>query len=251
MIETSQQLQVDEIRLRDDQATHYLDDIRKTRGEYWINAQVGLVLHHLKLRPGMEVYDAGAGVGMYSLEIAARYPAASIYAVDFSPGSVSILQEEARRAGHENVRVDVRDIVAYEPPPESFDRALTADVLQHLPGHDIRLHAVRNIYNALRPGGIFVTVNYRWGGWIAPPGAKEDHNYKGTGLYRYAFTELELAGLLREVGFRDVEGFGVMRIPRRLRHRIPATAAFGAEHLANRLGLFRENAQYAMAVGVK
>jgi SAM-dependent methyltransferase len=155
-----------EIALRDKQADHYFDDINKTRGAYWVNAQVGLVLHYLRLAPKLEVYDAGAGVGIYTLKIAERYPDVEIYAVDFSPKSVQILSDEVGRRGYRNITTDVRDVIAYAPEPNSYDRALTADVLQHLPGHEARLTAVRNIYNGLKPGGIFVTVNYRWGGWI-------------------------------------------------------------------------------------
>jgi SAM-dependent methyltransferase len=152
---------------------------------------------------------------------------------------------------YQNIEASVADIIEYAPEENSFDRAICNDVLQHLPGFEARLQAVRNIFRSLRPGGIFVTSNYRWGGWIKHPTPKEDANYHGGGLYRYAFTENELGELLREAGFRRVRSFGIIRTPRKLRHHLPPAIAQLIERGMATLGLGARTAQYVLAWGRK
>jgi SAM-dependent methyltransferase len=240
-----------ERELRDSKADDYVHDIELSRGAYWMRGQIGLVLQHLCTGGSQRVYDAGTGVGMYSLEIARQYPDVSIMATDFSPRSVEMLLKEAERQNLPRISGMVADIITYAPEPASFDRAICNDVLQHLPSHKERLQAVRNIWQSLRPDGIFVTSNYRWGGWIKDPTPKEDRNYHGIGLYRYAFTEQELGSLLQEAGFRSVHSVGIIRTPRKFRRHLPPSLALIVESTLTRLGLFGNSAQYVMAWGVK
>jgi SAM-dependent methyltransferase len=243
--------QKSERALRDSLADNYISDIELSRGPYWMQGQIGMVLSMLHLGSRHHLYDAGTGVGIYALEIARRYPSVRITASDFSPRSIEMLQEEVERRGYRNIHGIVADIVNHAPEPESFDRAICNDVLQHLPGHEARLQAVRNILQGLRKDGIFVTTNYRWGGWIKPPAPKEDRNYRGIGLHRFAFTEEELGDLLHEAGLRDVHSVAIVRTPRKLRRHLPAAMATTVESLLLSFGLFGRNAQYVMAWGRK
>jgi SAM-dependent methyltransferase len=240
-----------EQELRDAQADGYAANIHLSRGPYWMRGQIGLVLAYLHPGRRHHIYDAGTGVGFYSMEIARRYPQSHIHAVDFSPRSIQMVRQQARTLHYGNIEADVADIIEYIPEENSFDRAICNDVLQHLPGPGARLQAVRNIYRSLRPGGIFVTSNYRWGGWIKHPTPKEDANYHGEGLYRYAFTENELSELLREAGFRTAHSFGIIRTPRKLRHHLPPAIAPLVERGMAVLGLGSETAQYVLAWGKK
>lgn len=243
--------QLEEIRLRDAQAADYRDFIKSHRGEYWIRAQAGLVLRALQPQKGHRVYDAGAGVGIYTLELARRFPEVSIFATDFSPASISLLDSQARQHGFRNIETEIADISNFKSDKRRFERAMCLDTIQHIPSSAARLRTIRNIYQMLTADGIFALVTYRWKGWIKPPQPKEDKNYNGTGLFRMAFTKDEIANLLREAGFRNVRAFGIIRMPNKIRKYLPAAFGYPAEYILNQLGFAEGNAQYLMAVGVK
>lgn len=243
--------QLEEIRLRDAQAADYRDFIKSHRGEYWIRAQAGLVMRALQPQKGHRVYDAGAGVGIYTLELARRFPEVSIFATDFSPASIALLDSQARQHGFRNIETEIADISNFKSDKRRFERAMCLDTIQHISSSAERVETVRNINSMLIAGGIFVLTAYRWGGWIKPPQPKEDKNYNGTGLYRMAFTKDEIANLLREAGFRNVRSFGIIRMPNKIRKYLPAALGYAAENILNQLGLAENNAQYLMAVGVK
>ncbi len=240
-----------EIELRERQADDYVDFVRKSRGAYWLRAQVGLMLQYLQLRPNLRIYDAGAGVGMYSLKVAKEFPSARILAVDFSAASIGVLKREAQKRGLRNIETLVENIITYQPQPESYDRAICNEVLQHLPRHEARLAAVRRIYKCLKPEGLFATANYRWGGFTKPPAPKEEIDHENSGLVRFSFTEEELRALLEEVGFRNVRSFGIIRMPARIRSILPAWTACLAEKCLNALDWKSNNAQLVLAVGTK
>lgn len=243
--------QKQEVELRDRDAGHFLQWFIESRGAYWLSAQVGLVLQSLQLTPHkpLRIYDAGAGVGIYTLQIAKRFPDARILAVDFSPRSIEILNRTARDQHLHNVEGIVEDIATYQPEPQAYDRGICVEVLQHLPTHEYRLGATRRVYNCLKSDGIFVTTNYRWHGLIKPPTPKEETT--NSGLHRHSFTEDELKSLLELAGFRIVECSGIIRMPKRIRKILPAQIAPYAEGCLNRLGWNVEDAQLVLATGRK
>lgn len=243
--------QLEEISLRDAQAADYHDFIKSHRGEYWIRAQARLVLRALQPQKGHRVYDAGAGVGIYTMELARRFSEVSILAADFSPASIAILDSQAHKSGVRNIKTEIADISIFKSDRMRFERAMCLDTIQHISSRVERLETVRNIYSMLTAGGVFVLTAYRWGGWIKPPQPKEDKNYNGTGLYRMAFTKAEVVNLLREAGFRNVRAFGIIRMPNKIRKHLPAAFGYTAEYILNQLGFAEDNAQYLMAVGVK
>jgi len=70
---------------------------------------------------------------------------------------------------------------------------------------------VRRIREALNPAGLFVTVNYRWGGSIAD----EKEGSHSDGRYRYSFTAEELRQLLSDAGFKWIKVGGCVNTPYR------------------------------------
>ncbi|MDZ7276107.1 MAG: class I SAM-dependent methyltransferase [candidate division KSB1 bacterium] len=243
--------QLEEIRLRDAQAASYAEFIKSHRGKYWMQAQTGLLLHALKIRNGLRLYDAAAGVGLYTLEVARRHPTLQILASDFSAASLAVLQEQARQAGVSNIQTQAADITRFCPAEAGFDRVVCLDTIQHLPTPAARLQALRNFHTLLVPDGLLVLSAYRWGGWIRPPQPKEESNHLGSGLYRMAFTEEEIATLLQSAGFRHCRVFGIIRLPGRLRKRLPAMLAYPVENMLIQLGWRKQHAQYVMAVAGK
>jgi SAM-dependent methyltransferase len=240
-----------EIVLRDEQAASYAQSFHRLRGAYWVRAQLAATLRALQLRGVRSLYDAGCGVGIYALEIARRYPAADVLAVDFSAESVRLLQREARLRHLDRVRALVADISAFRPPAGAFDRVLCSEVLHHVPSDEGRRAAVRNLFAALRPGGRAVAVVYRWGGMIRPPDPKEDPDMRGTGLCRFAFTSAELSDLFATAGFVDVRVRAIIRTPPRVQRRLPPSLAPGIERCLAGLQVNSRYARYLLVEAVR
>ncbi len=244
-----------EITLRDQQAESYVRNLQEStaRGNYWLQAQTSIVLEALRLtrKHGIKLYDAGCGVGIYSLEIARKFPNIEISCIDFSLGSIKVLEREAEARGFRNITALVGNITDYRPEPETFDRAMCNEVLQHLPTREMRILALNNIHTSLKEGGIFVTTNYRWGGYIRPPTRKEDRTFSKNKLTRFAFTEMELRDLLQECDYRQVDCYGIIRLPARVRKLVPSHFAGFLEKSLHKYDLKSRDAQFVLAVGEK
>ena len=78
---------------------------------------------------GLDVLDVGAGTGRHAIRIAER--GARVTAIDFSE---PMLEKARRKPGAEVVRWLVHDVARPLPlPASSFDRVLSALVLEHIP----------------------------------------------------------------------------------------------------------------------
>ena len=82
-------------------------------------------------------------------------------------------------------------------------------VLQHIPTHEFRVQALREILRCLRTGGRLVTVTYRWLGHVK----RHKEGWWSPELYRYAFTVREFAALLEEAGFERARVGGLLVLP--------------------------------------
>ncbi len=246
MILNSEQL--NEIELRNNAASTYEENLLKFRSKWWINAQYEIIIRELKIKDGMSIYDAGCGVGLFSLKIAEKFKKANITAVDFSDESIKILNNNLYEKKIGNVQTIVDNIVDFIPGKFQYDRALCLDVLHYIPGESNRLKAVRNIYNCLRKNGLFITYNYRWGGFRKPPAAKEEF---GPELYRYAFTKEELTKLLLHAGYKKVFCTGIIRTPRKYRKNFFASISPLTETILMKLHLFENNSEYLLGIGIK
>jgi len=65
-----------------------------------------LVVESLKIQPGAQVADIGAGGGYFTFRLArAVGPAGTVYAVDVEPGVIDSLKESVQAKGVKNVQV--------------------------------------------------------------------------------------------------------------------------------------------------
>jgi ubiquinone/menaquinone biosynthesis C-methylase UbiE len=119
-----------------------------------------LLVGRLGLASGMKVLDAGCGPGRLTLPLAkAVGPGGGVVALDGQPAMLSRLEGRLRAEGVKNVRPLLGELgggaLFDEGAPEvgegGFDRAVLAMVLGE--ARD-RAGALRELYGALRPGGI-------------------------------------------------------------------------------------------------
>ncbi len=110
------------------------------------------LLRHLHLRPGLVVLDVGCGPGSYHAAVALG--GASVVGVDTSLGMVREARAPALGQRYP-ASVAQADAQALPFANASFDRALAAHILYHVPD---RVRALRELRRVLRPGGRVVLV---------------------------------------------------------------------------------------------
>ncbi|MFC7448296.1 class I SAM-dependent methyltransferase [Rhodococcus daqingensis] len=102
------------------------------------------------------VADIGAGTGTGTLALARRFPEAEVIAIDASEVMLERLQASARAGGLvDRLRVVQADLDAGWPAVGAVDVAWAALSLHHVADPD---RVLRDIYDALNPGGLLAVV---------------------------------------------------------------------------------------------
>lgn len=106
-----------------------------------------------------EVLDLGAGTGVLSQFIAARYPQAKILLADIAPEMLKLARERFEREGDAvSSRLAYRLLDhGHDPIPGTFDAIVSALSIHHLENDEKRALFAR-IHAALRHGGTFVNA---------------------------------------------------------------------------------------------
>ncbi len=101
------------------------------------------VVRLLKLQPGDNVADIGAGAGAFSLPLAkAVAPSGKAYAVDIDPGLLEYIAEKARKQGVENIQTVKGEFNDPKLPARDIDLAFFNDVLHHIENRAAYLKAL-------------------------------------------------------------------------------------------------------------
>ena len=109
-------------------------------------------------RPGDSVLDIGCGFGDASVQLAEIVGSAGrVLGVDAAPRFVEAARQEASEAGVDNVRFEVADVETTKFP-DRFDLAFSRFGTMFFANP---VAAVRNVREALRPGGRLVMVVWR------------------------------------------------------------------------------------------
>ncbi len=103
-----------------------------------------------------DLLDFGCGRGRITYHLLER--CRRILAVDFSRG---LLESFARRlSGRRNIGLLRADLTTIRLTPESFDRVLSSQVLEHIPAPEARSSFLIQARGALKTGGLFVGTAY-------------------------------------------------------------------------------------------
>lgn len=118
-----------------------------------------LLLEELRLRPGMNVADVGAGTGYYSRRVAPLIaPGGKVYAVDVQPEMLEMLEESAKELESGTIIPVLGEPDDTNLEPGSIDLALMVDVYHEL---EFPYEVLESIVQALKPDGRVVFVEYR------------------------------------------------------------------------------------------
>ena len=87
------------------------------------------MIKELKLKPGISVADIGSGNGYHTLMMAKIIgEKGQAYAVDIQPEMLIMLEERAKKAGMENIKLIENRFWDADLPEKSVDFVLMADV---------------------------------------------------------------------------------------------------------------------------
>lgn len=114
------------------------------------------VLQLAGVERGQRMLDAGAGIGRLTIPASERVgPEGRVTALDIQPGMIRRLEQRLREKGIHNVTTILGGLGEGLLPAESFDRAIMVTVLGEIPDRE---GALREMYSALRPGGILAVT---------------------------------------------------------------------------------------------
>jgi len=105
----------------------------------------------------VELLIAGCGTGRQVVEVAGRYAASRVTAIDLSRTSLAYAMRKAEEAGLSDVRFGQADILELDARLGSFDVIESAGVLHHLQDP---LQGWRRLLSLLKPGGFMLVALY-------------------------------------------------------------------------------------------
>lgn len=105
----------------------------------------------------LRVLDLGAGTGLFSAGVAARYPRARLVLVDIAPAMLQVAEQ--RFAGQDAGRVAFQLLdYARQPLKGVYDLIISALSIHHLTDGD-KKDLFARIFDSLEPGGMFINVD--------------------------------------------------------------------------------------------
>lgn len=114
-------------------------------------------LADLDPKPGQRILDAGCGSGIISRYIAGNNPSCSIVACDAA--AERLREAESHSKSLKNIEFKEQNLTELDFPDNHFDWIVCRYVIEHIYAPD-RDKAVREIYRCLKPGGIFLAIDF-------------------------------------------------------------------------------------------
>lgn len=174
-----------------------------------------------RLTPASNALDLCAGTGELTLAVARTGRPGSVVGTDFTPAMLAVAERKLQAYdGSTEITFSVADAQALPFPDESFDAVTVGFGVRNLPD---RAANFRETLRVLKPGGRYVILEFttppnravravvRWyertivpllGALVA--GDREGYQYLNDSIQQFPRQE-ELAGELRDAGFKDVE----------------------------------------------
>jgi ubiquinone/menaquinone biosynthesis C-methylase UbiE len=181
-------------------AKEYFDKAASTWDEKFLTPSLSSFLEKLVpqfgIEAGQKVLDVGTGTGvLIPYLIKAVGPSGSVTAIDISE---KMVQTCNRKHSHiKNVSIKVGNIEEDAFQPETFDAVVCFGVFPHLENKE---KALRNMNNALKPGGKLVIAHA-----LSSEELKAHHKKVSTHVAHDVLPEkAEMTQLLEQTGFAEI-----------------------------------------------
>ena len=141
-----------------------VDTLLRNETDVAYRRRVHYVLSYLDLAPGQTILDCGTGMGFYAKVILELFPTCRICGIDFEE---KVLRYAWGHLAGSQVVLTQGDIHHLGLAPESFDRVVMTEVLEHLADDETGL---RQVWEVMKPGAILsLTVPHRrYSFWYDP-----------------------------------------------------------------------------------
>ena len=148
---------------------HYLgrsiSHVMGHRGAAWLERssreyeeRTDLLIKSLPLFEDSVVADIGAGTGHFAFPVAQRVPRGKVLAVDIQQEMLDLIAKRKQREGADNITLVLGSIDAINLASGSIDLAYIVDAYHEF-SHPYEMG--RSIFEALKPGGQLVLIEYR------------------------------------------------------------------------------------------
>jgi len=101
----------------------------------------------------IKIIELGCGTGMVSRGIKKRYPNAHLKCIDMSSEMLNVAKNKLKEFS--NIDYELADFTKYKFK-EKYDAVVSSLSLMYLNGDKARKSIFSKVYNALKPGGIFI-----------------------------------------------------------------------------------------------
>ena len=128
------------------------------RPEREAEENTSLLVENLELKPTDVVADIGAGTGYFSFRMARLVPEGKVMAVDIQQEMLNIIRERKKKEGVDNIELILGEEKSPNLAENTVDVVLYVDVYHEL---SYPREMMENIFQALKPGGRVILVEYR------------------------------------------------------------------------------------------
>jgi len=150
--------------------------------------EIPLTERHLGAKSSDRLLEAGCGTGRMTRTLA--HSVHELIAMDFSFESLRVNQRKLRAAGIHNVHLVQADLCRLPFADTAFDRVVSCQVLEHVPGETARTAAVASLSRVTQPGGTLVLSAYQHSVFTRLFAQKEGAHEGGIPYFRFTRQEL-------------------------------------------------------------
>lgn len=177
--------QLSEIAARDAQVGDY---DRMAFLNWFGKVEIPLTRRTLGPQKTDRLLEAGCGTGRMTPTLSSDVR--ELVAIDFSFESLRVCQGKMKAAGITNTHLVQADLCRLPFADGVFDRVVSCQVLEHVPGPDARAAAVAALARVLKPGGALVLSAYKHSLLTRAFSQKEGMHDGGIPFFRFTRAEM-------------------------------------------------------------